>query len=192
MPDETLLGRIGNFLQNRRPWYKLPDLLAMPRLVEIRNELRAKNLHDTEEPPLEKKTVPANLDPALRNERTRRKLHWWLLKMPIFGRVTRGLNTARFTRTLSILTSSGVPALEALTNDVERNVHEMDDRVRPCLPGEGGVSHAVLAVEEPVVQYHVDVSLEQLRRGFPHQLAARQHATRVFVLADVGKRVSAE
>ena len=70
MPDETLLGRIGNFLQNRRPWYKLPDLLAMPRLVEIRNELRARNLHDTEEPPLEKKPVPADLDPALRNERT--------------------------------------------------------------------------------------------------------------------------
>ena len=70
MPDETLLGRIGSFLQNRRPWYKLPDLLAMPRLVEIRNELRAKNLHDTEEPALEKKPIPADLDPALRNERT--------------------------------------------------------------------------------------------------------------------------
>jgi general secretion pathway protein F len=51
---------------------------------------------------------------ALRNEKTRRKLHGWLLKMPLFGRVTRGVNTARFTRTLSILTSSGVPALEAL------------------------------------------------------------------------------
>jgi general secretion pathway protein F len=51
---------------------------------------------------------------ALRNEATRRRVHWWLLKAPIFGRVTRGLNTARFTRTLSILTSSGVPALEAL------------------------------------------------------------------------------
>src|SRR5262249_2681963 len=51
---------------------------------------------------------------ALRNEPTRRRLHWWLLKIPLFGRVTRGLNTARFTRTLSILTSSGVPALEAL------------------------------------------------------------------------------
>jgi general secretion pathway protein F len=51
---------------------------------------------------------------ALRNEATRRRLHGWLLKMPLFGRVTRGLNTARFTRTMSILTSSGVPALEAL------------------------------------------------------------------------------
>jgi general secretion pathway protein F len=50
----------------------------------------------------------------LRGEQARRRLHWWLLKAPIFGRVTRGLNTARFTRTLSILTSSGVPALEAL------------------------------------------------------------------------------
>jgi general secretion pathway protein F len=51
---------------------------------------------------------------ALRNEATRRKVHWWILKTPVLGRVTRGLNTARFTRTLSILTSSGVPALEAL------------------------------------------------------------------------------
>jgi general secretion pathway protein F len=34
--------------------------------------------------------------------------------LPVVGRVVRGLNTARFTRTLSILTSSGVPALEAL------------------------------------------------------------------------------
>jgi general secretion pathway protein F len=50
----------------------------------------------------------------LRREAARRRLHWWLLKAPVVGRVTRGLNTARFTRTLSILTSSGVPALEAL------------------------------------------------------------------------------
>ena len=51
---------------------------------------------------------------VLRQESARRRVHWWLLKAPIIGRVTRGLNTARFTRTLSILTSSGVPALEAL------------------------------------------------------------------------------
>jgi general secretion pathway protein F len=51
---------------------------------------------------------------ALKQEDVRRRAHAWLLRAPIFGRVTRGLNTARFTRTLSILTASGVPALEAL------------------------------------------------------------------------------
>lgn len=50
----------------------------------------------------------------LRSEQARRRLHWWTLKIPVLGRVTRGLNTARFTRTLSILSSSGVPVLEAL------------------------------------------------------------------------------
>jgi general secretion pathway protein F len=50
----------------------------------------------------------------LRNEQARRRLHGWMLKAPLLGRVTRGLNTARFTRTLSILIGSGVPALEAL------------------------------------------------------------------------------
>ena len=51
---------------------------------------------------------------VLRGENARRRLHWWILAMPLLGRVTRGLNTARFTRTLAILTSSGVPVLEAL------------------------------------------------------------------------------
>ncbi|MEO0574976.1 MAG: type II secretion system inner membrane protein GspF [Pseudomonadota bacterium] len=40
--------------------------------------------------------------------------HATLLKLPIIGRLTRGLNTARFMRTLSILASSGVPVLESL------------------------------------------------------------------------------
>ena len=50
----------------------------------------------------------------LSREDNRRRYHRWLLALPIFGRVNRGINTARFTRTLSILTSSGVPVLEAL------------------------------------------------------------------------------
>jgi len=57
-------------LLRRREWYELPRLFAMGRLIEIRNELRAQNLHDTEEPPFEKKDIPANLDPALREGRT--------------------------------------------------------------------------------------------------------------------------
>lgn len=50
----------------------------------------------------------------LRAENARRRVHWWMLRAPVIGRVIRGVNTARFTRTLSILTSSGVPVLEAL------------------------------------------------------------------------------
>ena len=41
-------------------------LFADAELVEMRNELREKNLHDTEEPPLEEQEIPPNLDPAIR------------------------------------------------------------------------------------------------------------------------------
>ena len=38
----------------------------------------------------------------------------FLLRLPFFGRLVRGLETARFARTLSILTVSGAPILEGL------------------------------------------------------------------------------
>jgi len=50
----------------------------------------------------------------LQKEGPRRRFHKVLLKLPIIGTVTRGLNTARFTQTLSILAGSSVPILEAL------------------------------------------------------------------------------
>ncbi|NND59098.1 MAG: type II secretion system inner membrane protein GspF [Gammaproteobacteria bacterium] len=43
-----------------------------------------------------------------------RRYHQFLLATPVVGRLVRGLNTARFTRTLSILAASGVPVLDAL------------------------------------------------------------------------------
>lgn len=48
-------------------------------------------------------------DPA-----ARRKVDALLLRLPLSGRLVRGFNTARFTRTFSILTGSAVPVLEAL------------------------------------------------------------------------------
>ena len=58
--------------------------------------------------------VAVAVNRLLSREDNRRRYHRWLLALPVFGRVSRGINTARFTRTLSILTSSGVPVLEAL------------------------------------------------------------------------------
>lgn len=44
----------------------------------------------------------------------KRRYHRMLLSMPIVAKLTRGINTARFTQTLSILAGSGVPILESL------------------------------------------------------------------------------
>jgi len=56
---------------------------------------------------------------VLQQEGPRRSYHRFLLHMPITGRLARGINTARFTRTLSILAGSGVPILEALKISAE-------------------------------------------------------------------------
>lgn len=50
----------------------------------------------------------------LRNPQARRRYHLLQLRLPIIGKLSRGFNTARFTRTLSILSGSSVPVLEAL------------------------------------------------------------------------------
>ena len=67
--SDQMSEKLGQLFRSR-PWYRLPRLLAMVKLVDIRNELREKNLHDTEEPPLERKEVPADLDSALLEART--------------------------------------------------------------------------------------------------------------------------
>jgi len=51
---------------------------------------------------------------TLAKEGPKRSFHRWLLTFPIIGRVVRGVNTARFTRTMAILSASGVPIVEAL------------------------------------------------------------------------------
>lgn len=68
----------------------------------------------------------------------RLKFDRMLLNLPLIGRVVLGVNTARFARTLSILTSSAVPILEGmmisgevLTNSyIKKGVKEAADNVR--------------------------------------------------------------
>ena len=55
---------------------------------------------------------------ALRSHELRSRWHGFLLRMPVVGRLTRGVNAARFSDTLGILTASGVPLLNALQSAV--------------------------------------------------------------------------
>ncbi|MDX1454131.1 MAG: type II secretion system F family protein, partial [Gammaproteobacteria bacterium] len=69
---------------------------------------------------------------VLREPGPRQKYHRFLLRLPLVGRITRGMNTARFTRTLAILAGAGVSVLEALriAGDVVVNIpmrHAVDE-----------------------------------------------------------------
>ena len=76
---------------------------------------------------------------VLQQDGPRRRYHAALLRLPIVGRLSRGVNTARFTRTLSILAGSGVPILEALKISAE---------VIENLPMRDAVLEATLRVRE--------------------------------------------
>lgn len=58
--------------------------------------------------------VVFGLRQLLKKEGPKRKYHQLLLRIPVVNKLTRGINTARFTQTLSILAGSGVPILDSL------------------------------------------------------------------------------
>ena len=69
----------------------------------------------------------------------RSRWHQFLLGLPLIGRVLRGVNAARFARTLSILTASAVPVLEAL---------RISGEVVSILPMRDAVAAAAVRVRE--------------------------------------------
>ena len=75
----------------------------------------------------------------LRVESNRRRWHTFLLGLPLVGKVVRGSNTARFARTLSTLTASTVPVLEAL---------RISSEVVTNLPMKAAVEEAAVRVRE--------------------------------------------
>ncbi|GAB6142007.1 type II secretion system inner membrane protein GspF [Methylosoma difficile] len=82
--------------------------------------------------------LSASAQALLRNANNRLKYHRFLLTAPLLSKFTKGINTARFTRTLAILTNSGVELLEALkissqvlsNNAMEKAVENTALRVR--------------------------------------------------------------
>ena len=106
---------------------------------------------------------------ALRGEAFRRRWHLFLLRLPLIGRLTRTVNTARLTSTLAILSGSGVPLLAALSAaagvvgnlPMRAAVDEIYKRVR-----EGGsMSRAIAATGMfPPVMTHLVASGEKSGR----------------------------
>ncbi|WP_163133983.1 type II secretion system inner membrane protein GspF [Agarivorans sp. Alg241-V36] len=102
----------------------------------------------------------------LQKDNIRMKWHQRLLGMPVVGKVSKGLNTARFARTLSILNASAVPLLEGmgiagevLTNDYARaQVLDAASKVR-----EGGSLHSSLEATKlfPPMMLHMIASGER-------------------------------
>ena len=87
---------------------------------------------------------------ALQNEAVSYHYHEWLLKLPLVSKLVRGVNTARFARTFSILTASGVPVLEGL---------RISANVMGNLPMRKAVLEASLRVREgSTVQKALEVS----------------------------------
>ncbi|MBF0470000.1 MAG: type II secretion system inner membrane protein GspF [Gammaproteobacteria bacterium] len=86
---------------------------------------------------------------SLRREPVRFRWHLLLHRLPLISRLMRGLNTARFARTFSIMVASSVPALESMRIAAE---------VVTSLPMKKGVLQAADRVREGA---HIAPSLQQ-------------------------------
>jgi general secretion pathway protein F len=75
----------------------------------------------------------------MRRDTFKRRVHRMVLRLPLIGRLTRGANTGRFTRTLGILFGSGVPILDAM---------QIGTQVVSNLPMREAIEQAAVKVRE--------------------------------------------
>lgn len=75
----------------------------------------------------------------MRNDGFKRRVHRRILQLPLIGRLVRGANAGRFTRTLGILFGSGVPILDAL---------QIGTQVVSNLPMRDAIESAAIRVRE--------------------------------------------
>lgn len=85
----------------------------------------------------------------------REKTHFALLRLPLVGYTVKTSNTARFARTLSILSSAGVPILEAM---------KIAGNLIMCMPIKKSVEQAVDRIREGAAIY---LALKQTRYFTP-------------------------
>lgn len=84
-----------------------------------------------------------------KNKLSREKFHGYLLRIPIIGNAIKVANTARFSRTFAILSSAGVPVLEAM-------------------------SIASALITNLPIQYAVETAAKRVREGANIHLALKQ------------------
>ena len=125
---DSIFGKIGDFLGKNRPWYKLPALLAAPALVQMRNELREKNLHDTEEPPLATRQPDDPLPPNVKDQRTLDDIQLQLVK----GDYERGVR-GELARVEASISALGDPAaLDREMSRLESRIAMLEQFIEQC------------------------------------------------------------
>jgi general secretion pathway protein F len=109
----------------------------------------------------------------------------FLLRSPLFGRLVRGLNTARFASTLAILSAAGVPilrALQAAADTLGNSLLKADAEEAIALVREGASLASALALHKRFPPVLITfVRLGEQTGTLPQMLerAATQHAQEV-------------
>jgi len=65
-----LFSSLRQWIDSKRPWWDRPSIFAVPELIQFRNELRKKNLTDTEDGPLTGGLPTFNEHPEVLTQRT--------------------------------------------------------------------------------------------------------------------------